>query len=95
MSISEKKRSFTSRRNTRRKLSDAPLPSVSTAVQGSVATPYDSSKLRTKLLLVPFRSGEAVSRHPEVMPYLKEGWNVKSAAPRVTPEGTKLLVVLG
>ncbi len=50
---------------------------------------------RTKLVMVPFRSGEAVIRHPGIRPLLDEGWKIKSAAPRITTEGTKLLVVLG
>ena len=48
----------------------------------------------TKLLMVNFRSGETICTHPAVEPLLGEGWHVQSAAPRVTPEGTKLLVVL-
>lgn len=48
----------------------------------------------TKLLMVEFRSGETVCTHPGVAPHLAEGWYVQSAAPRVTPDGTRLLVVL-
>ncbi len=50
---------------------------------------------RSKLLLIPFRNGETLGRHPEVRPYIRAGWRVTSAAPRVTEGGTKLLVVLG
>lgn len=49
----------------------------------------------TKLLLVDFRSGEAVSQHPEIQSYLQQGWRVKSAVPRlVEAGGTRLFVVL-
>lgn len=49
----------------------------------------------TKLMLVDFRSGETVSRHPEIQAYLRQGWRIKSAAPRLVESGgTKLLVVL-
>lgn len=48
----------------------------------------------TKLLMVDFRSGETVCTHPDVASYLDDGWHVQSAAPRVTDEGTRLLVVL-
>ena len=53
------------------------------------------SKALTKIMLVPFRNGEAVSKHPELSPYLAEGWTISSAVPRlVESEGTKLLVVM-
>jgi hypothetical protein len=46
-------------------------------------------------LLVDFRSGEAVRKHPEIEPLLSQGWRIKSAVPRlVEAKGTKLLVVL-
>lgn len=49
----------------------------------------------TKLLLVDFRSGEAVHQHPEISPFLQQGWRVRSAVPRlVEAKGTRLLVVL-
>lgn len=48
-----------------------------------------------KLLLVDFRSGESVRKHPDVLPLLTQGWRIKSAVPRlVESKGTKLLVVL-
>lgn len=61
-----------------------PLSATSTTARGDA-----------KLLLVDFRSGEAVREHPEVEPLLSEGWRIKSAVPRlVEAKGTKLLVVL-
>lgn len=72
------------------RLPAAPEAFEAPSVQAAPATAY-----RTKLVMVPFRSGEAVGRHPDVLPLLEAGWKVKSAAPRVTTEGTKLLVVLG
>lgn len=49
----------------------------------------------SRVLLVDFRAGEAVDRHPEVLPLAREGWVVKSAVPRlVENQGLKLLVVL-
>lgn len=48
-----------------------------------------------KLLLVSFRSGEAVRRHPDLQSWLDAGWQIRSATPRVVESGaTKLLVVL-
>lgn len=49
----------------------------------------------TKILLVNFRNGEAVSKHPELQQYISDGWSIRSAVPRlVESEGTKLLVVM-
>ena len=61
-----------------------PLSASSSTAQGD-----------SKLLLVEFRSGEAVRMHPEIAPLLTEGWRIKSAVPRlVEAKGTRLLVVL-
>lgn len=49
----------------------------------------------SRVMLVDFRSGEAVNLHPDLCPLLQQGWTVKSAVPRlVEGEGLKLLVVL-
>lgn len=49
----------------------------------------------TKIMLVNFRNGEAVNKHPELEQFLQDGWSVRSAVPRlVESEGTKLLVVM-
>lgn len=49
----------------------------------------------TKILLVDFRNGEAVSKHPELQNFIADGWSIRSAVPRlVEAEGTKLLVVM-
>jgi len=54
-----------------------------------------TGKTLTKILLVPFRNGEAVSKHPELASLLEEGWTIRSAVPRIVEtEGTRLLVVL-
>lgn len=67
-----------------------PLP-----IASERAAEASSGVYRTKLVMVPFRSGEAVIRHPDICPLLEDGWKIKSATPRITTEGTKLLVVLG
>ena len=55
-------------------------------------TPSDAL---TKILLVQFRNGEAVDKHPELTSLLDDGWSIRSAVPRIVEaEGTKLLVVL-
>lgn len=54
-----------------------------------------TSALATRLLLVGFRSGEAVAHHPELADWLRRGWRVLKAKPRLTEEGAKLFVVLG
>ena len=60
---------------------------------GGCDTP--SAEENTRLLLLDFRSGEAVCDHPHVRPLLEEGWCIRSAAPRVTGSATpRLLVVL-
>lgn len=52
-------------------------------------------RLDVKLLLVAFRSGEAVDSHPALEPWLENGWRVRSAVPRIVESGaTKLLAVL-
>lgn len=54
-----------------------------------------SAPVEVKLLLVTFRSGEAVRQHPELQPWLKANWIIRSAMPRIVEDGaTKLLVVL-
>ena len=53
------------------------------------------SKTLTKIMLVPFRNGEAVNKHPDLADFLKDGWTVSSAVPRIVEsEGTRLLVVM-
>lgn len=67
---------------------DVAMPPV-----GPLASPLPEPK--TKLLLVDFRNGEAVHQHPDVAPYLKQGWLIRSAVPRIVEgKGTRLLVVL-
>lgn len=67
---------------------DPPVP-----VLGKLAS--SPSNALTKILLVEFRNGEAVTKHPELRSLLKDGWTVRSAVPRIVEsEGTKLLVVL-
>jgi hypothetical protein len=70
-----------------------PRPSTSVPAVGQAAR--SGPETGVKLLLVTFRSGEAVERHPDVEPWLESGWTVRSAVPRVVESGaTKLLVVL-
>lgn len=46
-------------------------------------------------VVVDFRSGEAVVRHPELRPYLDDGWSVRSAVPHVVDaDEVRLLVVM-
>lgn len=48
-----------------------------------------------KIMLVDFRDGEPVDRHPELAEFIGEGWRVRSAVPRlVEGKQTKLFVVL-
>ena len=47
-----------------------------------------------QIRILPLRSGEAVSSHPDLAPLLKKGWEVLNASPRATREGAKLLVML-
>lgn len=68
-----------------------PRPHKQRPASSRSATPLTE----TKLLLVAFRSGEAVRQHPDVQPWLSAGWTVRRAVPRVVESGkTKLLVVL-
>ena len=48
----------------------------------------------TQLLTLDFRSGEPVHEHPALASWVEDGWSIKSACPRVTDDGLKLLVVL-
>jgi hypothetical protein len=60
--------------------------------QAEASSPSPSD---VKLLLVGFRSGETVQKHPDLQTWLREGWCVRSAVPRIVESGdTKLLVVL-
>ena len=53
------------------------------------------AKILTKIMLVQFRNDESVSKHPELQSFLEQGWNIRSAVPRIVEsEGTKLLVVM-
>jgi hypothetical protein len=47
-----------------------------------------------RVQLVSFRSGESIADHPELASWLERGWTVRSARPRTTRDGAKLLVVL-
>ena len=68
---------------------------ITPLIRVAPSAPPRLARPNTKLLLVDFRSGEAVSQHPEIQSYLKQGWRVKSAVPRlVEAGGTRLLVVL-
>lgn len=50
---------------------------------------------RLRLVRVPFQHGERMEAHPDLAPLLREGWQVKSVAPRVIEgEGLTFLVVL-
>ena len=73
-----------------------PLPSIDADAQPSLsAVTCAHPETGAKLLLVEFRSGEAVGLHPEVTPLLSQGWRVRSAVPRIVEgEGLKLLVSL-
>lgn len=71
---------------------EASAPRVSPRAQSLTSRPTRSL---TKILLVPFRNGEAVDRHPELKSFLNEGWVISSAVPRIVEtEGTRLLVVM-
>ncbi len=51
--------------------------------------------LQTKIVIVDFRSGEAVRSHPDLAPLLKQGWQIRSAAPRIVETaGASMMVVL-
>ena len=55
----------------------------------------ESSSTDVKLMLVPFRNGEAVDQHPVLQPWLEKSWRIRSAVPRIVERGdTKLLVIL-
>lgn len=63
--------------------------------RGGRASSQPAAPSEVKLLLVTFRSGEAVRQHPELQPWIEAGWSVRSAVPRVVESGdTKLLVIL-
>jgi len=67
-----------------------PMPRSGASTAAKASPPCD-----VKLLLVPFRSGEAVREHPALQPWLAEGWDARSAVPRIVENGdAKLLVVL-
>lgn len=82
---------LTSRRGRRRHRLASHAPASTLAPHASTLR---STEEGTKLLLISFRNGEAVDDHPDVTPYLDEGWRIRSASPRVTDKGTELLVVL-
>lgn len=69
---------------------------VDPSIFSPVRRPSSVTPTLTKILLVQFRNGEAVDRHPELRCLLDDGWSIRSAVPRIVEaEGTKLLVVLG
>lgn len=61
--------------------------------KGSRRASARSSPRRTKHLLVDFRSGEAVDRHPDVKRLLQRGWNILHARPRTGGAGRIKLYV--
>lgn len=53
------------------------------------------SSPRTQLLLIDAADAADVALHPDVAPLLQQGWQIRSATPRlVEAQGTRLLVVL-
>ena len=74
----------------------SPLPEKSEALSPPTVAVVPGPKAeRVKILLLDFRSGEAIDRHPDLALYLKDGATIKSAEPRISESGTpKLLVVL-
>lgn len=65
------------------------------AVAPTVPSRSPSTRAATRILLVDFRGGECVSKHPDIMPLLEDGWHIRSAVPRlIEQEGTKLMVVM-
>lgn len=49
----------------------------------------------TKVMIVDFRSGEAVVRHPALVDLLNDGWSVQSAVPHIADaDEVQLLVVM-
>ncbi len=73
-------------------IKEAPAPRLSPRIENLTSRP---SKTLTKILLLPFRNGEAVNKHPELASFLNDGWTISSAVPRIVEtEGTRLLVVL-
>ena len=72
-----------------------PSPRVPADVSPEPDRPPEPNANHVKLLLVDFRSGEAVEHHPALVPWLSDGWQVRSAVPRVVEKGqTRLLVVM-
>lgn len=75
--------------------SPARAPALPPGEASLEALPVRPGRSLTKLLLVDFRSGEAVHQHPDIVPFLQQGWQIRSAVPRlVESKGTRLLVVL-
>lgn len=55
----------------------------------------ESAPADVKIELVSFRNGEAVHQHPSLQSWLENGWQIRSAVPRIVESGdTMLLVVL-
>ena len=59
-----------------------------------MTSPPRDDAASTQLLTIDFRSGEPVREHPALEAWITDGWSIKSACPRVTDDGLKLLVVL-
>ena len=69
------------------------VPPVSRPTARRLAPPKPLCE--TKLVLLPFRNGEALLHHPDLAELFRDGWSVRSATPRlVEGQGTRLLVVL-
>jgi hypothetical protein len=56
--------------------------------------PTSQTSSGRKDLTVEFRSGEAVNRHPELISFINDGWQIESAVPELSNEGLKLVVVM-
>lgn len=76
-----------------------PMPALSPAMlrlDPPPDSPLQGDPAQIKLLLVPFRSDtSAIDEHPEVEPFLRAGWGITQATPRlVEGYGLQFLVVL-
>lgn len=78
-----------------RRLLAARTPASTPGTAPIGAFPAANGPCLTKLLLVDFREGAPLADHPQLAPYLKSGWTIRSATPRlVEAAGPRLLVVL-
>jgi hypothetical protein len=72
-------------------LSTTDRPPISSEAAIDAGLPVSAT---ARTLIVDFRSGESVQCHPEIQPFLQDGWHLQKAVPKLVDGRIRLLAVI-